>query len=171
VTKHFCLPDRVDIQREIIKKSGVVMGKECWIWNGAIDKNGYGTRRYGTKKINKNFFAHRLSFLVFKGELKDGMQINHTCDNPSCVNPVHLYQGTQADNMADVKDRGRGAKEKPNLQGENHHSAKLTSKDVKFIREHKKKGGSLRALWKELFNHLSYSTILMAGRGSNWKYE
>ena len=61
---------------------------ECWIWIGKKTKNGYG--------------AYRLSYVLFKGELKKGMCICHKCNNKGCVNPNHLYQGTQQDNINDL---------------------------------------------------------------------
>lgn len=143
----------------------------CWRWKGALDKNGYGTRRVGGRGKNKNWFAHRLSYQEFVAPLTEGLQINHTCDNPSCINPEHLYEGTQQQNMQDVKKRGRTlGVPKPKLQGQNHPRAKLTEEDVLRIREKKKQGFAMKSLWKEGYPHVSYSAIVMAARGENFKY-
>lgn len=75
----------------------------CYIWRGAKDKDGYGV----TSFEGKWWRAHRLSYHLFKGKIIKGNIICHTCDNPSCVSPTHLYQGTHQDNNRDTVKRGR----------------------------------------------------------------
>lgn len=77
--------------------------KYCWNWQGCKNKDGYGKFRHNFKVI----LAHRMSYLIINGTIGDGMLICHTCDNPSCVNPSHLFEGTHEDNMADMKSKGR----------------------------------------------------------------
>ena len=77
---------------------------ECWEWEAYRQENGYGT----IKKNRKDIGAHRVSWELENGrEVPDGMVVMHSCDNPSCVNPAHLSVGTQADNLADCKAKGR----------------------------------------------------------------
>jgi hypothetical protein len=77
----------------------------CWIWMGQIDKDGYGQfRMCATDKWHK---AHRASYELFVGEIPAGKNVLHTCDVPGCVNPAHLYIGTQKDNVRDMQERGR----------------------------------------------------------------
>jgi hypothetical protein len=71
----------------------------CWIWTAYTLPNGYGKMSYGGHPPR---FAHRLSFMAFKGEIPEGMSVCHKCDTPSCVNPDHLFLGTQSDNAIDM---------------------------------------------------------------------
>lgn len=77
--------------------------ESCWLWNGTKDKKGYGQTNIASKKIS----AHRLSYILFKGSIEEDKFICHSCDNPSCVNPDHLWIGTHKDNMKDMHDKGR----------------------------------------------------------------
>lgn len=107
---------------------------ECWEYQGRKDKDGYGIlseKSFGSQR------AHRASFIAFKGEIKEGYMICHTCDNPPCINPDHLYQGTAKDNARDMLERGLfpiGENKKKGSAGEKNSHAKLTEKEVKEIR-------------------------------------
>ena len=74
----------------------------CWQWQAGKARN-YGH----IYVLGKALKAHRLSYQLFKGELIAGKVIMHTCDNSLCVNPNHLEQGTQADNLMDCRTKGR----------------------------------------------------------------
>lgn len=75
----------------------------CWNWTGSKHKFGYGEFRIGRTL----FRCHRYSYEIHKGEIPEGLGINHTCDNPSCVNPDHLYAGTAQQNVTDALNRER----------------------------------------------------------------
>ena len=80
---------------------------DCWLVKPAT-YNGYGQIYLN----NKQYRAHRYSYQVFVGDIPDGMLICHTCDTRNCVNPKHLFIGTQKDNMQDMKQKGRGNHQK-----------------------------------------------------------
>jgi len=83
----------------------------CWLWLGAPTKkkNGYGVVCGGTAKYGTYWHvpAHRYSYMVFRGPIPEGMCVLHKCDNGLCVNPDHLWIGTQKDNMHDCVRKGR----------------------------------------------------------------
>lgn len=95
--------------------------KGCWEWTGYKDLRGYGRVSWH----NRPRFAHRVIFQELRSEeLTPDQFLCHHCDNPSCVNPDHLFVGTSADNLRDMRLKGRSAR------GEKHRAAKLTERDV-----------------------------------------
>lgn len=96
----------------------------CWDWLGCKFSTGYGQIKLGGKKRT----THRFSYELHRGAIPSGQCVCHRCDNPGCVNPDHLFLGTDADNVADKVAKGRQA------QGITHGLAKLTESDVLAIR-------------------------------------
>lgn len=107
-----------DLLRMTIMNKTVVSERGCWEWQGAKHSFGYGVMMRQRKRLS----LHRLSHELWVGPIPKGMVVRHKCDNPCCVNPNHLIYGTQADNMADVAERGR------------HGAKKMTAEQVAEIR-------------------------------------
>jgi hypothetical protein len=100
---------------------------ECWLWLGSKDK-GYGHFRWSTEK---KILAHRVAYMLAKPSMfNPALHVLHSCDNPSCVRPSHLFQGTDADNAHDREVKGRGNQPR----GENVSVSKLTADQVLAIR-------------------------------------
>ncbi|MCK5445678.1 MAG: HNH endonuclease [Rhodospirillaceae bacterium] len=97
----------------------------CWLWAASCHKWGYGRFRVGSKKK----LAHRVSWEIYNGPIPDGLCVLHKCDVPECVNPDHLFLGTNADNAADRSAKGRDA----TRRGENNGRAKITDKQAREI--------------------------------------
>jgi len=109
----------------------------CWNWTGAKHWNGNGY--YGSFRLSnprRQYLAHRAAWLLFKNEEPNEYCICHHCDNRLCVNPEHLFKGTQRDNMQDMIRKGRGN----HAWGQFHACAKLTNKQAEEIRALHKEG-------------------------------
>jgi HNH endonuclease len=107
-----------------VDKSGL-----CWLWTGARRTKGYGAYWHGGRLVQ----AHRFSFEIAYGAIELGKFVCHTCDVKLCVNPAHLYQGTNSENILDASAKGllRGRR---TALGEAHGSSKLTLEQVRKIR-------------------------------------
>lgn len=93
----------------------------CWLWLRSTNTSGYGAFRIGG---GKKILAHRAAWIAANGEIPEGICILHRCDTPLCVNPNHLFAGTNTDNVADRVMKGRTS------CGQRHPRAKLTEGDV-----------------------------------------
>lgn len=104
----------------------------CWIWMCGVFTDGYGAFRMR----NKQFRAHRASWILAFGEIPRGRFVLHRCDNPRCVNPDHLFLGDALSNARDRENKGRGKR----LHGSNSPLSKLTLTEVAEIRHMAERG-------------------------------
>lgn len=135
----------------------------CWEWQGS-KRGGYGritvgSRTDGTRKV---VMAHRLSYELTHGEIPDGYEVCHKCDNRCCVNPDHLFIGTHKDNMDDRDKKGRNISHK----GEKNGNAKLSEKDVVDIKAKRANGATFQEIADEYGVHKK--TVMDAVNGKNW---
>lgn len=82
----------------------------CWEWQGTIQANGYGKYHTRIHGVKKKYYVHRLAWELINGTIPLGNQVCHTCDNPLCFNPQHLFTGTNQDNVDDKVLKGRQPK-------------------------------------------------------------
>lgn len=135
--------------------------KGCWIWSGAKNQEGYGSISVNGKSVR----AHRAFYNKFVGPIPDGMQVCHRCDVSGCVNPSHLFVGTNKDNADDRDMKGRN---RP-VYGERHSKSKLTERQVEEIKHlffvdrvsYKRLGARFGVDW---------SSIRDIIKGKNWKH-
>jgi hypothetical protein len=136
----------------------------CWEWRGARDERGYGMIGKEGGKGAGSIRAHRLSYQIFyRVNLTREECVCHRCDNPPCVNPDHLFVGSQLDNMLDMISKNRNSN-----RGEAHHMAKLTKQDVVKIRQLSEDGLSSRKIAKLFF--VDKGTILAIVNRKIWRH-
>jgi hypothetical protein len=141
-----------------VDKSG-----ECWLWTAYRSRDGYGMiglERTGVER------AHRVAWQLTNGPIPVGLQVLHRCDNPPCVNPAHLWLGTQPENIADMIAKGR-ARKNP-LRGSAQPRSKLTEADVHVIRQLIAAGMGNTAIGRRYGVHRV--TIHWIRIGKNWAH-
>lgn len=173
-----CRRDAVKLRRECIiqqdearfwsyvdRQSGPVKPGEpslCWTWSGYSDKDGYGLiemkrlRRDGlSPRASDTWRAHLVAYAIANGSLPDGLLVCHSCDNPPCCNPAHLWLGTPLDNARDAMAKGRCASGDRNWshlypdrvrRGSDVNTSKLSAEQVVEIRKLFATGRSKRSL-------------------------
>jgi hypothetical protein len=100
----------------------------CWLWTGAKSYAGYGFFRL--RNPRRQVSSHRFSYELFKGKIPEGLLVCHSCDNPSCVRPSHLWLGNYSSNALDSFRKGRGV----DNSGVKNGMSKLTWNQVRDIR-------------------------------------
>lgn len=131
----------------------------CWLWSGCLDKDGYGKTMYGG---GNHIRSHRKSYLLHVGEIPEGLCVLHKCDVRACINPDHLFLGTNQENTIDRNQKERQAR------GESNAAAKLTEEDVRRIREEAYYPGILTILANRF--GVVKSVIDSIRKGKTWKH-
>lgn len=149
------LRERFEKKYEPVTESG------CWIWTASLGPTGYGQINYETRgrKYTKVMKAHRVAWLLYRGEIPSDTDVLHKCDQPLCVNPNHLFLGKAQDNVNDMWKKGRGC------SGSAHPNSKLTEARVVEIRMDTRQQ---IVLAKEY--GVSETTISVIKNGVTWKH-
>ena len=133
---------------------------KCWQWTGSVHSSG----RYGSVGLmGRHLLAHRAAWMIFKGLDPGETCVLHRCDNGFCVNPDHLFLGTQTDNIHDMEHKKRAN----HPFHENHGRAKLTREDVEKIRKLHKEGLAIRAIAR-MYPQVHRQTVASVVHGTTW---
>jgi HNH endonuclease len=162
----------------------------CWLWVGAMSTNGYGHFSLNRKITG----SHRAAWRLFNGSIPDGYQVCHKCDVRCCVNPGHLFLGTQKDNIQDMVAKGRAAKpdvvgplnpmfgrshsedsrllqslaKQHRYVGTNHPRASINEKQVKSIKEMRVTGATANSIAESL--GISFHIVRNVIYRKSWKH-
>jgi|WetSurMetagenome_2_1015567.scaffolds.fasta_scaffold106561_2 hypothetical protein len=127
--------------------------EECWPWTGCKDSSGYGLIAYNKNGIRTALKAQRVMYQLIYGEIFDNMYICHKCDNRSCCNPSHLFQGTPQDNIDDMISKGRDKKR-----------IKISDKQVEEMRNSYSLGNITQRELANIYNiNVSYVSHIIVG--------
>lgn len=154
------IPTHDSIEEKLLDYSEAVTETGCWIWLKGLNHNGYGTLTHR----RKTYLAHKASYQTFVGQVPVGKLVLHTCDVSCCINPAHLYAGTQKENVRDCETRGRAQHPRGSLHGK----SKLNEQQVLEIKARLKGEESFIRIAKDYC--VRPSTIEKIYYGYTWKW-
>jgi DNA-binding XRE family transcriptional regulator len=134
---------------------------KCWEWNGCPYNNGYGAT-YFLIEGKRCKLAHRVAYYLFYNHNPSKLEVCHSCDNPKCCNPHHLFLGTHASNMTDKVMKRR------HCFGSKNTKAKLTDAKVRYIKTRLLYGETQTNLAREL--DVDVQTVFAVKSGRSWKH-
>lgn len=138
--------------------------ESCWPWLAATQRHGYG--KVSDPERKRDVAAHRASWELVNGPIPDGMEICHSCDNPPCINPAHLFLCSHSENMADMRSKGRSGR--TSLPGSQNPIAKLNECEVADILSALaagERGSSIARRYR-----VSHTSICDIASGRSWKH-
>jgi len=153
--------EKVDKKAARIFWPNVQMGDRCWLWTGAKLQHGYGMIGRGGKR-GGYLLAHRASWEIHFGAIPSRLLVCHHCDNPSCVNPAHLFLASHRENSADAVQKGRLS------VGEHRPQSKLNDVAVASIRRRAAQGETNREIAQDY--NVSAVTIHAVVHRKTWKH-
>lgn len=145
----------VSLSDRLSEKSIPVTESGCVIWDGWVDRDGYGRIKIGSS----NYAVHRVAWELNFGPIPYGMSVCHHCDVPACINQTHLFIGNNSDNVADKVAKHRQAR------GSMRRSAKLTERDVTAILQSNRTALELARQYG-----IDRSKIYRIRSGDSWKH-
>jgi hypothetical protein len=162
------LVEAVKGQRELISARLVALSDPipisgCYLWRGASNPRGYGKFTVHAHSKHFSVLAHRIAYLVFVGDVPDGMFVMHTCDTPSCINPKHLVIGTPSDNVQDK------VRKKRHRVGSAAPFAKLTELQALEIRRLASEPNANRSAIARQYG-VSHTVVHLIQRGKKWRH-
>jgi hypothetical protein len=153
----------MEIIERFEKKFIPVTDSGCWLWLASCNRRGYGQFMMTTPSVRPQL-AHRVSWRLYRGEIPDGKHVLHKCDTPSCVNPDHLFIGTDFENVHDMIRKGRMVIGK-RRKGSSHPMSKLTEDQALSIHRDVRKQREIAD-----FYGISLDTVKAIHQGRLWSH-
>jgi len=144
-----------DLDTRIFWNFVAIYDDGCWLWTGDMLTSGYGRYRVGEYDCR----SHRMAWEIMRGPIPDGLHVLHKCDVRNCVNPGHLFLGTNDDNIRDAIKKGR------NARGEINGHAKLTEEQVRQIRADNRSLKNIGASYG-----IAFTTVAHIKKNRTWRH-